>query len=172
MTRCAPHGRTTLSAQSTALLETVRRGRCPHRPADTRAPSDKPSVGGDAHAAKQVPLGCIAPYATAAPWHQASLCEGGGMAEGHAGGRDVTRNSLPQSASPTAPSQRGPRIRTSPPCKPSPAAKALLTGGPWPPPTFAASRQRRDLIIVQTPGGCFQRGRARTDRKPSERKIV
>ena len=32
MTRCAPHGRTTLSAQSTALLETVRRGRCPHRP--------------------------------------------------------------------------------------------------------------------------------------------
>ena len=29
MTRCAPHGRTTLSAQSTALLETVRRGRCP-----------------------------------------------------------------------------------------------------------------------------------------------
>ena len=31
---------------------------------------------------------------------------------------------------------------------------------PWPPPTFAASRQRRDLIIAQTPGGCFQRGRA------------
>ena len=31
----------------------------------------RPFVGGDAHAAKQVPLGCIAPYATAAPWHQA-----------------------------------------------------------------------------------------------------
>ena len=30
---------------------------------------DRPSVGGDAHAAKQVPLGCIAPYATALPWH-------------------------------------------------------------------------------------------------------
>ena len=27
------------------------------------------SVGGIAHAAKQVPLGCIAPYATALPWH-------------------------------------------------------------------------------------------------------
>ena len=45
-------------------------------------------VGGDAHAAKQVPLGCIAPYATAAPWHKASLCEGGVMAFGHDGGRE------------------------------------------------------------------------------------
>ena len=122
----------------------VRRG---GRPCPPKAPhSSKPSVGGDAH---------IAPYATAAPWHQASLCEGGGMAEGHAGGRDVTRNSLPQSASPTAPSQRGPRIRTSPPCKPSPAAKALSNSGPWPPSTFAASRQRRDLIIAQTPRRVF-----------------
>ena len=31
--------------------------------------------------------------------------------------------------------------------------------GQRPPPTFAAPRQRRDLIIAQTPGGCFQRGR-------------
>ena len=84
------------------------------------------------------------------------------MAEGHAGGRDVTRNSLPQSASPTAPSQRGPRIRTSPPCKPSPAAKALLNGGPWPPPTFAAPRQRRDLIIAN-PRRVFPK---REDRSP------
>ena len=45
------------------------------------------------------------------------------------------------------------------------------TSGQRPPPTFAALRQRRDLIIAP-PGGCFQRGRARTDRKPSERKIV
>ena len=28
----------------------------------------------------------------------------------------------------------------------------LSNGGPWPPPTFAASRQRRDLIIAQPPG--------------------
>ena len=34
------------------------------------------------------------------------------------------------------------------------------TSGQRPPPTFAALRQRRDLIIAQTPGGCFQRGRA------------
>ena len=38
--------------------------------------------------------------------------------------------------------------------------KHFPTSSPWPPPTFAASRQRRDLIIAQTPGGCFQRGRA------------
>ena len=35
-----------------------------------------------------------------------------------------------------------------------------VNSGQRPPPTFAASRQRRDLIIAQTPGGCFQRGRA------------
>ena len=35
-----------------------------------------------------------------------------------------------------------------------------VSGGQRPLPTFAASRQRRDLIIAQTPGGCFQRGRA------------
>ena len=40
-----------------------------------------------------------------------------------------------------------------------PAAKYFQTSGQRPPPTFAASRQRRDLIIA-TPGGCFQRGRA------------
>ena len=34
------------------------------------------------------------------------------------------------------------------------------TSGQRPPPTFAASRQRRDLIIAHPPGGCFQRGRA------------
>ena len=51
------------------------------------------------------------------------------------------------------------------------AAKRFHNGGQRPPPTFAALRQRRDLIIAP-PGGCFQRGRARTDRKPSERKIV
>ena len=38
--------------------------------------------------------------------------------------------------------------------------KTFPTSGQRPPPTFAASRQRRDLIIAQTPGGCFQRGRA------------
>ena len=32
--------------------------------------------------------------------------------------------------------------------------------GQRPPPTFAAARQRRDLIIAHPPGGCFQRGRA------------
>ena len=36
----------------------------------------------------------------------------------------------------------------------------FLNSGPWPPPTFAASRQRRDLIIANSPGGRFQRGRA------------
>ena len=35
-----------------------------------------------------------------------------------------------------------------------------VNSGQRPPPTFAAARQRRDLIIAQTPGGCFQRGRA------------
>ena len=40
-----------------------------------------------------------------------------------------------------------------------PWQELFLNGGPWPPPTFAAMRQRRDLIIA-TPGGCFQRGRA------------
>ena len=33
-------------------------------------------------------------------------------------------------------------------------------GGQRPPPTFAAPRQRLDLIIAPSPGGCFQRGRA------------
>ena len=33
-------------------------------------------------------------------------------------------------------------------------------GGQRPPLTFAAPRQRRDLIIAPSPGGCFQRGRA------------
>ena len=32
------------------------------------------------------------------------------------------------------------------------------TGGPWPPPTFAASRQRRDLIIAQPPEGVSKEG--------------
>ena len=43
----------------------------------------------------------------------ASLCEGGVTAKGRDGGRDSVRISLPQSASPTAPSQRGPRNHTS-----------------------------------------------------------
>ena len=47
------------------------------------------------------------------------------------------------------------------PLQPSIDSKnTFQNSGPWPPPTFAASRQRRDLIIAQTPGGCFQRGRA------------
>ena len=45
------------------------------------------------------------------------------------------------------------------PLQPSIDSKnTFQNSGPWPPPTFAASRQRRDLIIAQTPGGCFQRG--------------
>ena len=47
----------------------------------------------------------------------------------------------------------------------------LSNGGPWPPPTFAAKRQRRDLIIAQTHGVRFPKGRGRTGRKLSERKI-
>ncbi len=35
---------------------------------------------------------------------------------------------------------------------PRPNANVLSTGGPWPPPTFAASRQRRDLIIAHPRG--------------------
>ena len=46
------------------------------------------------------------------------------------------------------------------------------SGGQRPPPTFAASRQRRDLIIATSPGVRFPKGRGRTGRKPSERKIV
>ena len=147
------------------------------------------------------------------------------------GGRGGIGFSLPQSASPTAPSQRGPINHTSTPllaaafalkCKavrfyiwcvgagfyparrfcimfragqsPAPThvlpsvrpvfpchsegakrpweSVSLFPGGPWPPPTFAAARQRRDLIIAKPLGGCFQRGRARTGRKLSERKIV
>ena len=34
------------------------------------------------------------------------------------------------------------------------------SGGPWPPPTFAASRQRRDLIIAQTLRVGLPKGRA------------
>ena len=37
----------------------------------------------------------------------------------------------------------------------------LSNGGPWPPPTFAAKRQRRDLIIALTPGVRFPKGRGR-----------
>ena len=37
----------------------------------------------------------------------------------------------------------------------------FLNSGPWPPPTFAALRQRRDLIIAQTPGVRFPKGRGR-----------
>ena len=37
----------------------------------------------------------------------------------------------------------------------------LSTGGPWPPPTFAALRQRRDLIIAKPPGWGFPKGRGR-----------
>ena len=32
------------------------------------------------------------------------------------------------------------------------------SGGPWPPPTFAASRQRRDLIIAYFPAGVSKEG--------------
>ena len=48
--------------------------------------------------------------------------------------------------------------------------KIFSNGGQRPPPTFAASRQRRDLIIAH-PEGVSKEG-GRTDRKPSERKIV
>ena len=37
----------------------------------------------------------------------------------------------------------------------------FLNSGLWPPPTFAALRQRRDLIIAQTPGVRFPKGRGR-----------
>ena len=36
--------------------------------------------------------------------------------------------------------------------------KHFPTGGQRPPPTFAASRQRRDLIIAQPPEGVFKEG--------------
>ena len=36
----------------------------------------------------------------------------------------------------------------------------ISPSGQRPPPTFAASRQRRDLIIATPRSGCFQRGRA------------
>ena len=47
----------------------------------------------------------------------------------------------------------------------------LSNSGQRPPPTFAALRQRRDLIIAHSPGVRFPKGRGRTGRKPSERKI-
>ena len=40
-------------------------------------------------------------------------------------------------------------------------AKVLSTGGQRPPTTFAASRQRRDLIIAHTMGWGFPKGRGR-----------
>ena len=49
-------------------------------------------VGGDAH---------IAPYATAAPWHKASLCEGGVMAFGHDGGREKRETGGAEPSAPT-----------------------------------------------------------------------
>ena len=52
------------------------------------------------------------------------------------------------------------RTESSAPTHGFPAAKYFQTSGQRPPPTFAALRQRRDLIIAHTPGGCFQRGRA------------
>ena len=39
--------------------------------------------------------------------------------------------------------------------------KLFSNGGLWPPPTFAALRQRRDLIIAKTPGWGFPKGRGR-----------
>ena len=39
-----------------------------------------------------------------------------------------------------------------------PGGKTFSTSGQRPPPTFAASRQRRDLIIAPSPGWGFQRG--------------
>ena len=38
----------------------------------------------------------------------------------------------------------------------------MSSSGPWPPPTFAASRQRRDLIIAHPPGVRFPKGRGAT----------
>ena len=42
--------------------ENVRRGGALPLPPSHESTLDRPSVGGDAHAAKQVPLGCIAPH--------------------------------------------------------------------------------------------------------------
>ena len=39
--------------------------------------------------------------------------------------------------------------------------KCFHNGGQRPPPTFAALRQRRDLIIAKTPGWVFPKGRGR-----------
>ena len=51
--------------------------------------------------------------------------------------------------------------RLCPPLQPPIDSKnTFQTSGQRPPPTFAALRQRRDLIIAHPPGGCFQRGRA------------
>ena len=105
----------------------------------------------------------------------ASLCEGGVKTKGFDGGRDVIRSFLSPSqrfALP-APSQRGPRNHTSASLFAAAFAlkcRAVHPCGLWqnrfsnsghrPPPTFAASRQRCDLIIAHPRGGCFQRGRA------------
>ena len=37
-------------------------------------------------------------------------------------------------------------------------ARIFSNGGPWPPPTFAAKRQRRDLIIAPSPEGVSKEG--------------
>ena len=54
---------------------------------------------------------------------------------------------------------------TPPAVSPSPSPthiyqrqKHFPTSSPWPPPTFAASRQRRDLIIAQPPEGVSKEG--------------
>ena len=93
----------------------------------------------------------------------ASLCEGGVKTKGFDGGRDVIRSFLSPSqrfALP-APSQRGPRNHTSASLFAAAFAlkcRAVHPCGLWqnrfsnsghrPPPTFAALRQRRDLIIA------------------------
>ena len=118
----------------------------------------------------------------------ASLTEGGVTAKGRDGGRDMPRQRrgirgdvgiAPYTPSIEIPCVTFGRSRPVRPYIRLPSVRPVfslsfrgreapvgirspfhINGGQRPPPTFAAARQRRDLIIAQTPGGCFQRGRA------------
>ena len=120
-------------------------------------------VGGDAH---------IAPYAAAAPWHQASLCEGGGMAEGHAGGRDVTRNSLPPVGFADSPLSEGAKNTNIAPLQTIPGGKSIINQRPKAATYLYRSAAKARFDNRPTPRRVFPKREARTDRKPSKRKIV
>ena len=138
--------------------------------------------------AEQVPLGYIAPPRPQARNSKASLCEAAqcshwvvrrSVAEvaRSAGGRDMLRQrrSIKLKGTFRAPARGafalGGLFSVS--ASLFAAAFALkcravqawqehfLNSGPWPPPTFAALRQRGDLIIAQTPGVRFPKGRGR-----------